>query len=209
MCFFVAIVFIVVPILEVLLFWTLIIHFGFMPILALTLLTSFIGSSLLQIHKTHSRLDAARLIQGDPQKALADHFGVWLSGVLLLMPGFITDLFGVFLLIPWCRYLILAILMKFSRYSLLNRYQRGMANGQFHDFYRNEEQNDDHDDLQDVDDQDQGDIIDVEATPITKRKSADDVYHEVEGVVSSSSSGESSDREEEIIDVEFKINKDR
>lgn len=215
MCFLITLFFIIVPILEVLLYWTLIDHYGFMPILSLTLITSFVGSIILKIHKINSHVNKDSLTQSNIQKMVADHFGLWFSGVLLLMPGFITDLFGLLLLIPWCRYLIIAVLLKNTRNSLRVSIFNGGQGASAYELFEKEIQSDyndddddddynDNDDDNDDGDNDEGDIIDVEATPISKKESDDGTFATIENVADKKSS--SSSEQEEVIDVEFKVN---
>lgn len=193
MCAFVSLILIIVPVSEIILYLFLIDSFGFLPILLLTLFTSFIGSSLLQIHRTHSRLDPVRLIQGNPQKEIADHFGIWLSALLLLFPGFITDLFGALLLIPPFRYQIVKLMAKYSRSSFLYKFPNGARPDGFNDIF-----NSDHADHAD------DDIIDLTVHSPGSDSNRQDPGNECPVQTCNSSVSQEQD---EIIDVEYEIKK--
>jgi len=80
----------------------------------LLLVESFIGAWLMK----RQGLGAIRRIQTDlaayrmPAKSLADGFLILFAGVLLLTPGFLTDILGFLLLIPFTRVPIRAVLMR-------------------------------------------------------------------------------------------------
>ena len=65
----------------------------------------------------------AELAQGRlPAAELLDGAMVLVGGVLLLTPGFFTDLLGLFFLIPFTR----AIIKQFARLWLQRRLERGV-----------------------------------------------------------------------------------
>ncbi len=78
---------------------------GWLWALALCLVTSFAGSILLRAGRANLKRfravlseDGARIVQLE-----GSGFGLLLAGILLLLPGFITDLLGFLLLVPALR----------------------------------------------------------------------------------------------------------
>ena len=100
--------FIIVPLLEILAFIEVGSLIGALPTLGLTLLTAIVGAAIV-------RRQGLRII-GEARQRLADnqlpltsalHGGfLLLAGILLLTPGFVTDMVGFLLLIPPLRLLI-------------------------------------------------------------------------------------------------------
>ena len=84
------------PIFELLLFILFGDVLGFFPVISLIIISGFIGFYLLK--------------SGMNPKNVAENPKEWVftkfAGILLLIPGFVTDLFGVFLLFKSLRYLI-------------------------------------------------------------------------------------------------------
>jgi UPF0716 protein FxsA len=95
-----ALLFIVIPIVDLALLVRLGQALGFWPTLAITVGTGFVGASLARsagvrlLTSIRSELSAGRV----PSDALTDAFALLVGGVLLLTPGFITDLMGLTLL---------------------------------------------------------------------------------------------------------------
>ena len=100
--------FIIVPLLEILAFIEVGSFIGALPTLGFTLLTAVIGAAIV-------RRQGLQII-GEARQRLADnqipltsalHGGfLLLAGILLLTPGFVTDMVGFLLLIPPLRLLI-------------------------------------------------------------------------------------------------------
>jgi UPF0716 protein FxsA len=96
------ILFIVVPIVEL---WVIIEIgglIGVLPTLALLLADALLGSLLLrhQGRGAWRRFNAALAERRFPAREVADGLMIAVGGALLLTPGFITDIFGLLLLIP-------------------------------------------------------------------------------------------------------------
>jgi UPF0716 protein FxsA len=99
----------VVPLLELYLLFSIGAKIGFLPTVAFTILTAALGSAL-------ARHQALR-VWGDwraslerlepPTHTVLEGILILVGGVFLLTPGFLTDGFGFFLLIPWTRKLLL------------------------------------------------------------------------------------------------------
>ena len=86
----------ILPILELLLFILFGDLLGFFPVISLIILSGIIGFYLLR-----SGMNPKNIV-ANPKEWIFTKF----AGILLLIPGFITDLGGVFLLIKSLRYLI-------------------------------------------------------------------------------------------------------
>ena len=105
-------VFLAVPLIEIACFVLIGQAIGLWPTLAGVLLTAVAGSLVLRIQglallaEIRSTIGQGRL----PARALADAMMVGIAGILLLTPGYFTDLLGILLLIPPVRSLIYAFL---------------------------------------------------------------------------------------------------
>ena len=99
---FVLIFLLALPILEIAAFILVGSRIGVLWTIALVLLTAAAGSVLLRVEgfgalsRVRKEMDAGR----DPGRELAHGAMIMLAGVLLLIPGFITDGFGLLLFIP-------------------------------------------------------------------------------------------------------------
>jgi UPF0716 protein FxsA len=73
--------------------------------LGLVIVTGVVGSLLARSQgwraygRIHDELAAGRL----PAEPMLDAVMIFVAGALLLTPGVLTDIFGLSLLIPWCR----------------------------------------------------------------------------------------------------------
>jgi UPF0716 protein FxsA len=81
---------------------------GILPTLALLVLDSFLGAALLrsQGRQAWERFNLALAEGRVPGREVFDGAMVILGGTLLLTPGFLTDIFGLILLIPPTRALV-------------------------------------------------------------------------------------------------------
>jgi len=113
--FFLVILFIVVPIAELYVIIQVGEAIGILPTLALLLADAILGSLLLrhQGRGAWRRFNEA-LSQGRfPGKEVVDGLLIVIGGTLLLAPGFITDIFGLILLIPPTRAIVRKVLKLF------------------------------------------------------------------------------------------------
>ncbi len=100
--------FLVVPLVEIAFFVVIGNAIGLWPTLGGVLLTAVAGSLVLRwqglslINDIRSSMGAGRL----PTRSLADAMMVAIAGLLLLLPGYFSDLLGILLLIPPVRTLI-------------------------------------------------------------------------------------------------------
>jgi UPF0716 protein FxsA len=117
------VVLICVPAIELYLLFQVHSLIGLPATLALIFLTAIAGAYLLRIqgmtvlHRLSRELSAGRL----PGKELLDGVLILVGGILLLTPGFCTDLLGFLLLVPWTR--------AGFRHPFLRYLQRKIARG--------------------------------------------------------------------------------
>jgi len=109
------VLFIVVPILELWLIIEIGGLIGVVPTLALLLADALLGSLLLrhQGRGAWRRFNQALAERRFPGREVADGLMIAVGGTLLLTPGFITDVFGLFLLIPPTRAIARSLLRRF------------------------------------------------------------------------------------------------
>ncbi|MDP2972517.1 MAG: FxsA family protein [Deltaproteobacteria bacterium] len=118
--------FIITPLVELLLLIEIGKAIGTLEVILFTIATGIVGAALAK----SQGLSALRKMQLEmaegraPASNLMDGVMVLVGGILLLTPGVLTDLFGLFLLIPWTRVLMKKLLMKWVIYKI--------QKGQFH-----------------------------------------------------------------------------
>lgn len=101
-------VFLVVPLIEIACFVLIGNAIGLWPTLAGVLLMAVAGSLILRwqglalLNEIRSSMGRGQL----PARALADAMMVAIAGVLLLLPGYFSDLIGILLLLPPVRTLL-------------------------------------------------------------------------------------------------------
>ncbi len=102
------VLFILVPTIEISLFIEVGEHIGVWPTIGLTFLTAALGAFLVRSQGLQTLLTAQeRMQQGEmPTQQFVEGILLVLSGVLLFTPGFMTDTFGIVLLIPYSRHFI-------------------------------------------------------------------------------------------------------
>ncbi len=90
------------PVLEIILFIKVGGAIGVFPTLGLLLLAAVAGVTLIRVQgmQTIGRLQAAVESGSDPAKPLAHGALIVVAGILLLVPGFFTDVVALLLLIP-------------------------------------------------------------------------------------------------------------
>ncbi len=112
-----------VPFVEVYLLLQIARHMGFMPTFAMVLVTGFVGVTLARreglrvLGKWRETLAGGQV----PEEGLLSALLVFLGGVLLVIPGVLTDLVGVLLLLPPTRRLVAA--------QVRRRLERSMRRG--------------------------------------------------------------------------------
>ena len=98
--------FTLIPVVEIYLFIKIGGLIGAFNTIILVFLTAFAGAYLAKMQGLQTMLKVrASLEQGIlPQEELVDALLIFVAGILLLTPGFLTDTFGLLLLYPTSRY---------------------------------------------------------------------------------------------------------
>lgn len=125
------IIFVVVPIIEM---WVLIevgSAIGAFYTIALVFLTAFVGIGLLRIQGAGTLASARQKLAANelPAREMADGVFYVIAGILLITPGFVTDVVGFACLTPGIRTLVIYLLIN----HLLRSLRRG---GGFRAVYR-------------------------------------------------------------------------
>lgn len=110
------ILFIVVPILELYVIIQVGQAIGVVPTLILLLADALLGSWLLK-HEGRGawrRFNEALAARRFPGREVADGVLIVIGGTLLLTPGFVTDIFGLFLLLPPTRAVARRVLKRLT-----------------------------------------------------------------------------------------------
>lgn len=94
--------FIAIPVIEIALFIQVGGVLGVWPTIALVLLTAIVGASLVRSQGLQTLLTVQqRLAQGQlPAQQILEGVMLAVAGVLLLIPGFFTDILGMLVLLP-------------------------------------------------------------------------------------------------------------
>jgi UPF0716 protein FxsA len=129
--FLLVLLFIVVPIAELYVIIKVGELIGVLPTLALLLADALLGSLLLRHHGRGAwrRFNEAIASRRFPGREVADGVLIVIGGTLLLTPGFITDVVGLFLLIPPTRAIARALLRRFTvaRFTVVSFPSAGTA----------------------------------------------------------------------------------
>jgi len=103
------------PFAEIAVFVAVALKLGFLAALALTILTSLAGMSVIR-HAGHGEVQRVRTAFGDRTISRVELDGrgflTVLAGFLLLLPGFLTDILGLLLLLPPLQHFIRATLRR-------------------------------------------------------------------------------------------------
>ncbi len=97
--------FIAMPIIEIAVLLRVGDALGWLPTLAIVVLTAVLGTAMLRqqglatLNKARQRMAAGEM----PAQQLLEGMLLLVGGVLLLTPGFVTDAFGFACLFPWSR----------------------------------------------------------------------------------------------------------
>lgn len=105
-------VFLLVPLVEIAFFVLIGQAVGLLPTLAGVLVTALIGALVLRVQGL-SLIAEIRATMGQgqlPARALAEAMMVGIAGMLLLLPGYFSDLLGILLLVPPLRAALYAFL---------------------------------------------------------------------------------------------------
>ena len=112
-----ALIFLVAPIVELAVIVVVAGKIGVLDTIALLIVLSFVGAwvckreGLAVLRRLQQTLDAGRM----PHKEVVDGFLILLGGALLLAPGFVSDVFGILLLLPPVRIAVRSMLLASFR----------------------------------------------------------------------------------------------
>lgn len=123
MFFYLILLFTILPALELAILIKVGSIFGVTWTILLIILTGVLGVSLAKIqgltvlNKINSSLENGIM----PTEEMLDGLLVFVGGILLLTPGFITDILGLLLLIPWSRSLTKLLVKRIIQTSIDKR----------------------------------------------------------------------------------------
>jgi UPF0716 protein FxsA len=97
--------FLIVPAVEIVLFYYVGTTIGIWPTIFIVILTAFLGSWLVarQGRQTWAKIHAEIAMGNPPTAQLVHGAMILVAGALLLTPGFLTDITGFLLLVPTVR----------------------------------------------------------------------------------------------------------
>ena len=102
-------IFILIPLIEIALFIQIGGWLTLWPTLAIVLGTAVVGTALLRWQGTQTLRDLQREMQalGNPLSPLAHGALILVGGVMMILPGFFTDILGILLMLPPVRRLVI------------------------------------------------------------------------------------------------------
>ena len=111
------------PFLEILILIRMGEVFGFWNTVLVIIGTGFLGALIARFEGFRAIRNFHRAIQAGemPAEHLLDAAIIFVAGILLAIPGLISDVIGLFLLIPWSRFLFKRWLRKKYDRMLQNR----------------------------------------------------------------------------------------
>ncbi|MDW6002683.1 FxsA family protein [Vibrio mangrovi] len=127
---FILFLFIAVPIIEIGLFIQVGGFLGLWPTIGLVLITAFVGASLVRSQGLQTLLTMQQRLQDGelPAQQILEGVLLAVAGVLLLTPGFLTDLMGMVVLLPGPRALLARKLM--DKVSVQGNFQQPFGPGE-------------------------------------------------------------------------------
>ena len=108
------------PVLELMLLIEVGDQVGALNTIALCLLTGFVGASLARSQGAGVIRRMQMTVQqgGLPARELLDGVLILMAGVVLLTPGFVTDVLGIFLLLPPSRALVRGLVFRWMQVKM-------------------------------------------------------------------------------------------
>lgn len=128
------------PLIEIALFIVIGQAIGLLPTLLGVILSALVGALVLRWQGTATLRELQfRLQRGQiPARQMADTMLIGLAGLLLLLPGYFTDLIGLLLLVPWTRGLIYRSLARRLRVVEVTTRYGGLDEPRLVDLGRND-----------------------------------------------------------------------
>ncbi|WP_136687345.1 FxsA family protein [Halorhabdus amylolytica] len=124
-------VLLLIPLLDMLLLVGIGTHIGFVPTIALVVLTGLVGLMLVRAEGRHTLAKIQRkAVQGDsPTDELLDGALLLVAGAFLLTPGLVTDVIGFIFVLPPTRYPVRVALKKWVVTPYIDKKTGGFATG--------------------------------------------------------------------------------
>ncbi|MFM2480800.1 FxsA family protein [Celerinatantimonas sp. YJH-8] len=121
---------------------------GAIPTIGLTILTAVVGASLVRSQGLQTAFSAQqKMAMGEvPAQQVIEGLMLVVAGIFLVMPGFITDLTGMILLIPQLRVLLAKKILQSNKIKFQRRHSGGTDGRTFDGEYHRHD-DDDHDRL--------------------------------------------------------------
>ncbi len=118
--------FVILPIAEIYVLIQIGSHIGALWKIFLVIITAFVGAFLAKMQGAQTMFRLRMNVQQGipPTHDILDAFLIFAAGIVFLTPGFITDLAGLFLLIPQTRRIV--------RMWLIKKIDRWMRGGNVH-----------------------------------------------------------------------------
>ncbi len=130
--------FLLVPVIEIALFIKVGGWIGFWPTLLIVIVMAVAGARLMRSQglAVLGQLRGSLQDLRDPTAPLAHGALILFAGVLMLTPGFFTDVIGLLLMIPWVRQALIAYLstrVRFGRFEMGGQGapEEGVIDGEF------------------------------------------------------------------------------
>ena len=100
--------FTLIPVIELYLLIKIGSYIGAVYTIILVIISGITGAYLARVQGTRTMLAVKNSIQNGtvPEDELIDAFLILMAGIVLLTPGFITDVTGIILLVPQSRFII-------------------------------------------------------------------------------------------------------
>ncbi|CAH0542795.1 FxsA family protein [Vibrio marisflavi] len=140
--------FIVVPVLEIAIFVQVGSVIGLWPTVGLVLVSAFVGASLVRSQGLQTLMSVQKKIQQGvvPTEQIFEGVMLALAGILLITPGFLTDLMGMVLLLPAPRARLAKYVLSKAEFKVSGQgFSKGPFNGDGNTFEGEYEKKDDQD----------------------------------------------------------------
>lgn len=114
------IIFVLIPLSEIIVFITVSQHIGLGFALLTALMTAILGGFLVRHQGIQTIMSAQSSLRsgGIPSNELFDGLCIVAAGAMLITPGFITDILGFSLLVPAIRFMIRRKLEKSGKFQM-------------------------------------------------------------------------------------------